>query len=188
MQWSTTVPTFVEEASRNPLGVVVALAVLVCNLAYLYFGKEHLQKDGRLLGYRFAVLIVVIISASGATLLVTSHPILNNSDPDITSGSSKNMQLSVVASGAPAIVRQTKPGLSTLEFQQQIERARKYSALTDYVRACQLYVTALDSLPIAIADREAVFAEAKECGQGQSHDAVEHLEQIATRLSTGLNK
>src|SRR6185437_13026758 len=65
----------IKEASGSPLGIVALLTLLIWALAYVYFGRERLQKDSRLLIFRLAVFVLVFLGAIGVTLLV--RPLAN---------------------------------------------------------------------------------------------------------------
>jgi hypothetical protein len=177
--------SFIAEASKSPLAAVVAFALLVSGLAYLYFGRGRPPKDGKLLKYRFAVFVLVFVFAVLGVWLIRSLP-TGGALADLHAPRADKPQL-LTEQHAQRSVRRMNPGdpVPQPQFGFQVRQARKYSGLTDYFRACEIYTAAFGSLPagaLSSSDREVVSVETRKCGNGRSQEAVEHLDGIATKL------
>jgi hypothetical protein len=178
----------IREASKNPLGVVVALVLMVGGLAYVYFGKERTQRDGRLLIYRFAAFVLVFIGAVAVVWLVASLPrgVTHAHDLQTAKPATPTRPARDQSIGQGGVAKNNISSGVTREFISQIELARMYSGLTDYPHACGIYSTAFGSLPDAALsrfERETVSVESRKCGKGRSQEAVERLDGIAMRFS-----
>ena len=178
----------IEIASRNPLAAIVAPIVLAWVVGYSYFAKGRSQKNGRLLKYRFATFVLALLGSLAAGRLVVSlERVVTYADGALATRQPLQIRQKGNRLEEPDRSAKNKADSSTIrEFASQIEQARKYSRLTDFTRACEIYSSALGSLPIVALsnmEHETVSAEAKKCGKGQSQEAVGSLEGIAMRLT-----
>jgi hypothetical protein len=187
MPQSEGVSLIIREAARSPLGAVVLLALLLWGLAYSYFGKERVQKDGRLLLYRFAVLPLCFAGAAGGAWFVHSlsvGAVQASVATPMQPPRSKNPR-SVPGRGRQGSEMQCAPAVPDA-FASQIERANRFARLSDYAHACEIYSAALISLPenvVTGSESKTVFQEASKCGKGSSQEVVEHLAVIVSRVT-----
>jgi len=176
---------FIEAASKSPLAAVVAFALLVAGLAYIYFGRGRAPKNDKLLTIRFVVFVMFSLFAAGGVLLIRSLP-TGVALADMQTAKPIRVQSPREQQAGQAVKGMSTTGsIAAPEFGSQVRKARKYSGLTDYVHACEIYTAAFGSLPAAVlsqADRAVVSVETRECGNGRSQEAVERLDGIATKF------